>query len=448
MQFHSSRASTTTLRGSLSGSAGRSAKPARLNEEGDAHGQSHVRMHDVNPAAIRNHGHALRVAMLNYSFYESDGRVRRYAETLARRGDNVDVFSLRNDKQKSRDNLKGVNVYRIQMRVRDEKGKFAYLLRIMKFFVRSAALLTFNHLKHPYDIIHVHSVPDFEVFAAIIPKLLGAKVILDIHDIVPELYANKFNVSRNSLTFKLLVLTEKISTKFADHVIISNDFWKETLIRRSSCNGKCTAIMNYPDNNLFFREPEKRTNDTIVFLYPGTLNYHQGLDLAVKAFNKIKDKIPNSEFHIYGEGPAQQDLAEMIVRYGIEGRVILKDSVPLDEIATIMADADVGVIPKRNDSFGGEAFSTKTLEFMSLSVPIIVSRTKIDQHYFNDSVVKFFEAGNVDDLAESMMAMGSDKSFREDQAARALEFVAQYNWRYKKHLYLDIVKNLTGKQTR
>ena len=47
-------------------------------------------------------------------------------------------------------------------------------------------------------MIHVHSVPDFLVFAALVPKLLGARIILDIHDILPEFYASKFGASKDS----------------------------------------------------------------------------------------------------------------------------------------------------------------------------------------------------------------------------------------------------------
>ncbi len=123
--------------------------------------------------------------MLTYSFYESDNRVRRYAETLARRGDQVDVIALRRAGQGPYNELNGVRVYRVQERTRNEKGKKDYFFRIIKFFIRSAALLTRMHRERPYDFVHVHSVPDFEVFAALVPKLTGAKVILDIHDIVP-----------------------------------------------------------------------------------------------------------------------------------------------------------------------------------------------------------------------------------------------------------------------
>jgi len=385
----------------------------------------------------------LRVAMLTYSFYESDGRVRRYAETLRKRGDSVDVISLRRQGQGDYNELNGVRVYRVQERVRDEKGKFDYLSRILKFFFRSAALLTRKHLKSPYDVVHVHSVPDFEVFAALVPKLLGAKVILDIHDIVPELYCNKFRIGKDSMVFKLLVAAERISTAFSDHTIISNDLWRNTLIRRSLAADKCTSILNYPDEELFHdRGGVRNGNQKVVLLYPGTLNAHQGLDLAIESFARIAEKVQNTEFHIYGDGPARPGLERLVSDLNLHGRVFLNEPVALDEIAGIMARADIGVIPKKNDSFGGEAFSTKTLEFMSLGIPIIVSGTRIDRHYFSDSVVRFFDPGSVDDLARAMVELITKEEDRKALAGRASEFVKEFSWHVNKEKYLDLVDRL------
>jgi len=140
--------------------------------------------------------------MLVYSFYENDNRVRRYAETLAARGDVVEVIALRRPHQSSEDLVRGVRVFRIQRRERNERGRLSYISRLLLFFFRSAIFLSWRHLRNPYQLIHVHSVPDFEVFAALLPKLTGCKVILDIHDIVPEFYASKFQVSEHSLLFK------------------------------------------------------------------------------------------------------------------------------------------------------------------------------------------------------------------------------------------------------
>jgi len=110
----------------------------------------------------------MKVCMLAYTWYEPDNRVRRYAETLVKRGDQVDAVVLRREGQPSKmEVVEGVCVYRIQRRVINEKGKITYLAKLLLFFVRSFFFLAWKQLRDPYDLIHVHSVPDFEVFAAL-----------------------------------------------------------------------------------------------------------------------------------------------------------------------------------------------------------------------------------------------------------------------------------------
>jgi glycosyltransferase involved in cell wall biosynthesis len=116
--------------------------------------------------------------------------------------------------------------------------------------------------------------------------------------------------------------------------------------------------------------------------------------------------------------------------------------MPIDQIAEVMANSDLGIIPKKNDPFGGEAFSTKTLEFMSLGIPIVLSKTKIDQYYFNDSVVKFFMPDNVDDLADAMLTMIENRELRETLRNNALNFVEDYRWSKRKNEYFDLVDSL------
>src|SRR5262249_6040611 len=147
----------------------------------------------------------MRACMVSYSDYESDSRVRRYGETLVRQGYRVDALALNIAGKSTGDVVNGVRVFRIQNRVYDEHSKFTYLRKLLLFLARSMFFLAREHLKEPYDVIHVHSVPDFEVFSALVPKMMGCKVILDIHDILPEFYASKFKISSTSPMFKTLV---------------------------------------------------------------------------------------------------------------------------------------------------------------------------------------------------------------------------------------------------
>ena len=62
-------------------------------------------------------------------------------------------------------------------------------------------------------------MPDLLVFTAVIPKIFGAKIILDIHDTMPELYKTKFRSILANIAFFILLIEEKFSAWFADQVI-------------------------------------------------------------------------------------------------------------------------------------------------------------------------------------------------------------------------------------
>lgn len=377
--------------------------------------------------------------MVAYTFYEGDNRVRRYAETLAKRGDRVDVVALRQEGQAASDTINGVRVYRIQRRIVTERNKFTYLGKLFLFFIRSMFFLTRQQISDRYDLIHVHSVPDFEVFAALYPKLTGTKIILDIHDIVPEFYASKFKTSHNSLTFKLLVTIERLSTRFSDHVIAANHIWEKRLQDRSVRASKCTTFLNFPDTQDFQRRGRKRTDDKYILLYPGTLNYHQGLDIAVRAFAMIKDQVPQAEFHIYGEGEQLEVLKSLVIELGVQDRVFLRAMLPYHQITLIIENSDLGIVPKRGNSFGNEAFSTKILEFMAMGVPVIVPDTMVDRYYFNDSVAKFFTANDEKSLADAMLLLITNPEIGRGLAKNADIFMKKYTWDENKEQYLNLV---------
>jgi glycosyltransferase involved in cell wall biosynthesis len=384
----------------------------------------------------------MKICMVTHSLYESDHRVMRYAEALAARGDQVDVISLRKEGMPAEEIIFGVRVSRIHMRSFKEKKRLSFLGGVCAFLLKALYLVTKRHLRNGYDLFHIHSVPDFVVFVALIPKLMGARIILDIHDILPELYASKFRASSRSLGFRLMLLFERASVAFADHVIIANHIWEERLAKRSAASSKCSVILNYPDGTLFRPVERRQAANRFVILFPGTLNHHQGLDVAIRAFALIRHKVPHVEFHIHGEGRGQDFLVQLVGQLGLTDRVLFKPMLPVRQIAGIMAQADLAVVPKRKDSFGNEAFSTKILEFMSVGVPVIVSDTKIDQYYFNSSVVRFFPDGDEKQLGETMLLLIRDGELRKQLVGNASEFVKAFDWEAKKSEYLQLVDSL------
>ena len=367
-----------------------------------------------------------KICMLAYTVYESDNRVRRYAETLAKRGDHVDVIAISGEHFTTPEKeVNGVTVYRVRH--------------------RESRQLTRLHKQYRYDVIHIHNVPDFLVFAAWYPKMTGAKLILDIHDVVPELFASKFRTKLKTTYVGLLKATERISAGFVDHVIVSNHLWHKTVIARSVPEEKCSVLINHVDPEMFARRPRRRTDERFIILFPGSLQWHQGLDIAISAFAEVKRKVPNAEFHIYpgAGGDMKAALRQLVQGLDLDDSVKFCSGVPLDEMAEVIANADLGVVPKRADSFGNEAYSTKIMEFMSQGVPVVVSRTKVDTFYFEEGVVHFFHSGDSQAMAEAMLDVINNQDLRESLIARGYEYVERNGWGRKKKKYLDLIDSLS-----
>lgn len=385
-----------------------------------------------------------KVCMLVHNSYETDNRVRRYAEALAKRGDHVDVISLAGGSVPvGSEEISGVTVYRVQHRERNERGKWSYAWRLLRFLFLSSVFLTRRHRDIRYDVVHVHNLPDFLVFAAWYPKITGTRVILDIHDIVPELFANKFDTEPGDIYFEFLKLVEKASAAFADFVIVSNHLWYEKLVSRAVPKEKCTVFLNHVDPALFYRRERTRTDDRVIIIFPGSFQWHQGLDIAIEAFARVRSKVPNAEFHIYGGGDEKAELMALTERLGLHDSVKFCGSESLERIADVISNADLGVVPKRADSFGNEAYSTKIMEFMSQGVPVVLSRTKIDNFYFDDSVVRFFVSGDVAALAEAMLEVIENKTLRESLIAGGFRYVELNGWDRRKSQYLELVDELS-----
>lgn len=130
--------------------------------------------------------HAL---MLGYLVLENDPRVLREAEALRDAGWDVDVVGLgENGKGKASTLPSGVCLLRTRTKKYRGNSTLRYMLSYATFALEAFIAVFLQCLKHRYSIIHVHTMPDLLVFCALPAKLWGCRIVLDIHDTVPEVY--------------------------------------------------------------------------------------------------------------------------------------------------------------------------------------------------------------------------------------------------------------------
>lgn len=384
----------------------------------------------------------MRICMISYSVYEFDNRVHRYGSSLVDAGHEVDVLSLCFGKR-GRKMYHGATLYQLQCRKINEKGPLSYLLKLLLFFSKVFFLLPALHLKHRYDVVHFHNIPDFAIFSTLIAKLMGVGIVFDIHDLVPEFYARKFALTHDHWIIRLLLRMERAACSYADHVITVTEMWRKKICSRSVAPGKCTVILNAPYPPLFDRIAEKnRDTGPFSLLYHGALNEHFGVDIAIRAVAAARREIPAVRFDIFGRGREEDMLKQLILDLDLEDTVFIHRPVPREYIPGLIADSTIGIIPKRSAEFADEALSSKLLEFAYMLKPVVVSRTTASSHYFNDDQVLFFDAENVDACAAAIIRLYREPGLRKKLSAHIAGFNDQHHWNTYFTAYMAVLQSV------
>jgi len=356
-------------------------------------------------------------AVVLYSYYASDPRPRREAEALKRAGVEVDVICLRKDRSEPAfENIQGVNVYRIPLK-RRRAGKLLYIYQYACFLAASFVLLTLWSFKKRYRLVHVHNMPDFLVFSGLIPRLRGAKIILDLHDPMPELFRSIYGLQQEHFIVQWLQKMEKKSIGFADLVLTPNIAFKELFTSRSCPPNKIQTVMNSPEAAIFNSKNCSGTNGTInghnsgagyqrndwktfTLMYHGLIVERHGLDLAVEALAKVKPKIPGIALHLYGEHTEYlEKILALAKNLNLAGAIQFHGFKTLDEIARNISITDLGIVPNRLSVFTQINFPTRIFEYLAMNKAVMVPRTRGIGDYFNENEILFFEPDNVNDLA-------------------------------------------------
>ncbi len=407
----------------------------------------------------------LNIAMIAYTEYLIDPRVRREAECLADRGDNVDFLCLRQPKNavdsklEQWETIDGVHVCHLPMYKYQGGSSFAYLLSYIKFFFLAFWYINGLYFRKKYEVIHVNTMPDFLVFSAIIPRILGCKIILDMHDLTSDLYGLKFQFKSTKPLVWGLRLQERLSAAFAHAVMTVHEPYRQILISRGIPAKKVSVLMNTPDNKIFSLDDRPTgklmsvsnvdNNSSATILYHGTLVERYGIQLIMQAIDLLRKLEPDLDVHmmIYGRGEYLPQLQALNRELRLEDKVYIHGKhVPMSEIPGIIAKSDMAVVPYIVSEFNQYALPNKLMEYLAMGTPVIVTRMRVIAEYFDNEMVVFFESGNVADLAKAIAYLTRNPAKRRAMAQIAHQrFVQKYSWAAMKLDYYKLVDTLAGR---
>jgi len=365
-------------------------------------------MRDARPEETRRFA-GKRVGMVTFSAYPDDPRPRRAVDALVAEGATVELICLAGKDTPRRERLNGVEVFRVPLK-RQRRGKFEYAYQYSAFILASSAIFALRSLTRRYDLVYVHNMPDILVLSAMMPKALGAKVVLDLHDPMPELMTTIFGLDEGSRSVRLIRSVEKWSIAKADSVLTVNLAMKHLISSRSCRPEKIGVVMNSPDGQIFpLRGPRSNAvanpgdEKPLVLMYHGSIVERNGLDVAVEALARARKTVSAIELRIFGPGTSFLERVMEVVRSkGLQQSVQYLGPRSLEGLVPEIEACDLGVIPNQRNRFTEINTPTRIFEYLALGKPVIAPSTPGIQDYFSGESLLFFEAGNADDLARQI----------------------------------------------
>jgi glycosyltransferase involved in cell wall biosynthesis len=399
---------------------------------------------------------SLRVCAITCDCYPDDPLVRRTAEAAASAGCSYHVICSMKEGQARDELFNGVHVHRIKLRGRQGKplGRISgmplgtMLVLWLIFLFLSSTKLTRLHIIHKFHVVHIHNLPDFLVFAALIPKFFGAQVVLHVQDVSPELTATRATGRWRRIAVALARWQEHMSTAFADHVLTTGRIFKEILLKHGVPEAKLSMIHNSADPKLF--PAEKRTEPylgeasaerPILLMYHGTCAARCGLDVAIRAFAKARSKAPFLRLHIMGQGEALPSLKELAQTLGLADYITFFPTGPVDTVADFIEHRDIGIIPYLN-GFMDLVLPTKAYEFALMRRPMIASDTVGMRSMFRAQSIVLCAPSSADSLAEAITDLYWHPLKRAQLVLSAEADNMNYRWELMAERYRQLLVSL------
>jgi glycosyltransferase involved in cell wall biosynthesis len=389
------------------------------------------------------------VAMVAYTHYRSDPRVRREAEALAKAGHAVTVFCL-DDAGAPATMVDGVEVRAICAGRYRGGSPLAYVLNYARFTLAAARALRDAHRRRSFDLVQAHTMPDFVVFAARSLKRAGIPVLLDIHDLMPELFASKFGLTDGHPVVKLLRWQERRAARFAHRCLAVHRRHRERLAAHSGADVAIDVVHNLPDPRWFpLTAPAASRTDGIRIVYHGTVAHRHGIEIAVRAMHLVHDQFPSARFDVYGDGDAAVSVARLIADLDASSYIgFCPGTLSLEQLVPALHGARIGVVPLLADTFTSYMLPTKLLEYVAMGVPVICSDVLSVRDYFTDRQVRYVIPGDVEDLAAALRQLLSDPDLCRRFATEAGSFYSRYDWSSEQRVYLSIVDTMIAGNAR
>jgi glycosyltransferase involved in cell wall biosynthesis len=327
-------------------------------------------------------------------------------------------------------------------------SKLGFIAEYAYSFLGTAWLTLKARRSGRFAVMQACNPPDIFWPIALVLRLLDrTQFVFDHHDLCPELYESRFS-DGPKLPYKALRALESRTHRTADHVISTNESYRNIAITRSGKSpGDVTIVRSGPDPQRLRRgqaRPELRRGRTYLAAYIGVMGPQDGVDIVLRAAAFVVNELHREDiaFTLIGSGDCFDDLVALRDQLGLAGQVEFTGRVPDELVADILSTADVGLSPDPKNPLNDVSTMNKTMEYMAFELPVVAFDLRETRVSGGDAGV-YVTPNDVHEYAAAIVDLMDDESRRSLLGKLGRARVEQeLAWSHQERAYVGVYRRL------
>ena len=377
-----------------------------------------------------------------------DRRVWLECQALTSAGYQVSVVCPKGKGDPSREVIQHVKLFKYRPYA-PGGSKIGFITEYVYSFTATLWLTLKARRSGRFAILQACNPPDiFWPIAKLLRALDRTRFVFDHHDLCPELFESRFPDGPR-LPYRGLRALERITHRTADHVIATNDSYREIAIRRSGkAPADVTVVRTGPDPRRLHRgeeDPAQRRGRQFLAAYIGVMGPQDGVDIVVRAADVIVHELKREDiaFTLIGSGDCFDELVALRDELGLGGHVEFTGRAPDELVGRILSTADIGLSPDPKNPLNDVSTMNKTMEYMAFELPVVAFDLRETRVSAGDAAV-YATPNDVHDYARAIVALADDEQRRALLGKIGRERVEdELAWSHQERAYLDVYGRLS-----
>lgn len=391
-----------------------------------------------------------RVLMLiENGAYSEDGRVRCEANSLCAAGYQVTVIGPWSKGEGWYEKFGQVVTYQYPPPPSAD-GIVGYVVEYAYALTLMGTLSVWVALRRGFDVVHAHNPPDFLVVIAGFWRLFGKQFIFDQHDLSPDMYLSRFSQPGNKILHRVLLMFERLSCRWADHVIATNESAKRIQMVRSGIpDARITIVRNGPEPWHMQRfEPNNtlRGDASILIGYVGIMGQQDGVDYLLRALHILQQELNESDWRcmLIGKGREVDVLKQEAMKLNIADKVLFTGWVDYERVPSYLAATDICVVPDPSNEYNDRSTIVKLMEYMAQAKPVVAFDLPEHRVTAGDTAL-YAQPNDERDFAHQLQRLIKDADLRQElgEAGRR-RVVENFTWERQEANLLSAYRSLDG----